>query len=96
MRQFMAYRGVQSDQVTCINDAFGKSIAVFNDFYRPGDIATRNVEHRRTDPNRGTPMTESHFRIIREVSNAEVEKLLILSGTTYPARDGWWYEVIGD
>lgn len=94
MKQFKSYIGQQSNKITCINDAFGPSIAVFNLPYRPGDIARRNVEHRKTDFQ--LPKVDSHFRIIREVSKQEVEKLLVLAQCSLPARDGWWYEVIGD
>ena len=93
MKQFKAYIGRQSGKVTCINDAFGPSVAVFNDFYRPGDIAKRSVEHQKLPEFNSV---ESHFRIVREVSEQEVEKLLILSKCAVPMRDGWWYEVIGD
>lgn len=91
-KQFKAYVGRESGQVTCINDAFGPSVAVFNNFHRPGDIAERNVEHRKSD----TQPVASHFRIVREVSDLEVERLLVLAKCPIPARDGWWYEVIGD
>jgi hypothetical protein len=95
MKQYKAYIGRESGQVTCINDAFGASIAVFNDYFRPGDVATRNVEHQK-----GkivvTGMVEARFRIVREVSDVEVEKLIVLAECKLPARDGWWYEVIGD
>jgi hypothetical protein len=93
MKQFKAYIGRESGQVTCINDAFGASVAVFNDFYKPGDIARRIVEHKKLSEFKSV---ESHFRIVREVSEQEVETLLILAKCNVPMRDGWWYEVIGD
>jgi hypothetical protein len=92
VKQFKAYIGRNSGQVTCINDGFGKSLAVFNDFYRPGDIARRSVEHKKMA---GEPV-DSHFRIIRAASETEVEELLVLAECAVSARDGWWYEVIGD
>jgi len=95
VKQYKAYFGRNSGKVTCINDAFGSSIAVFNDYYRPGDVATRNVEHSKGKIVVGG-MVKAKFRIIREVSEREVESLLVLAECTLPARDGWWYEVIGD
>jgi hypothetical protein len=95
VKQFKAYIGRDSGQVICINDAFGASIAVFNGYFRPGDIAKRNVEHHKGNVV-VTGQVEARFRIVREVRESEVEKLLVLAKCNLPAREGWWYEVIGD
>jgi hypothetical protein len=92
VRQFKAYVGRDSSLVTCINDCFGPSVAVFNQPYRPGDIARRNVGYKKFD----YELTGTRFRIIREVSEEEIQKLLILAKCSTSPREGWWYEVIGD
>lgn len=92
MKQFRAYVGSESGQVTCINDAYGPSVAVFNYFYRPGEIASRNVGHKKSN----YELTEARFRILREVNAKEIKRLAKLANCTTPLRDGWWYEVIGD
>ena len=95
MKRYKSYIGRDSGQVTCINDAFGPSVAVFNDYYRPGDVAMRQVEHRKgKEVIQG--FVEAKFRIVREVTEAEVEALRALANCDVSLRDGWWYEVLGD